>query len=194
MATNFSSLTQTNLAPVGEALRDIKPPVEILNGWMLFAIIVAVPLAIALVIGLIVLIVVMIVRKRRGELPPIVPAHTRAKLKMNEALRLISQPKPYVIAISDALRCYLEERFEFRAPERTTEEFLHELQSTKLLSPDQKQSLAGFLQRCDLVKFAQAEPAQDGLRELHRAAYRLIEETEPKPEPEGDKVESGKRN
>ena len=188
MPTNLPSLTQTNLAPIGEALRDIKPPVEIMSAWTLVAIILGVLAAIALLIGLIILIVVLIVRKRRGQLPPIIPPHERAKLKLNEALRLISQPKPYVIAISDALRCYLEERFDFHAPERTTEEFLHEMQATHLLNADQKQSLTGFLQHCDLVKFAQFEPVEQELRELHRAAYGLVEETEPVEE----KAESGK--
>ena len=96
--------TQTNLAPVADALRDIKPPIEIMSGWMLFAVIVGVLAAIALLIGLVILIVVLIARNRRAKVPPIVPPHARAKLKLNEALRLISQPKPYVTAISDADR------------------------------------------------------------------------------------------
>jgi len=48
------------------------------------------------------------------------------KQKLDEALALIAQPKPFVIAVSDTARAYLEERFNFRAPERTTEEFLRE--------------------------------------------------------------------
>ncbi len=191
MPTNLPSLTQTNLAPVGEALRDIKPPVEIMSAWTLVAIILGVLAAIALLIGLIILIVVLIVRKRRGQLPPVIPPHERAKLKLNDALRLISQPKPCVIAISDALRCYLEERFDFHAPERTTEEFLHEMQATQLLNTDQKQSLAAFLQRCDLVKFARFEPVEKELRDLHAAALQLVVETEPVEEKaESEKAES----
>jgi hypothetical protein len=59
---------------------------------------------------------------------------------------------------------YLEERFDFHAPERTTEEFLYELQATELLTRDQKESLAEFLKRCDLVKFAKYEPREPELR------------------------------
>ena len=81
--------------------------------------------------------------------------------------------------MSDTARQYLEERFEFRAPERTTEEFLHELRRTNLLSADQKNSLSEFLQQCDLVKFAKYEPREPELRELHGSALRLVEETEP---------------
>jgi len=74
---------------------------------------------------------------------------------------------------------YLEERFEFRAPERTTEEFLYELQATNLLTSDQKRSLGEFLQRCDLVKFAKYEPGEPELQDLHDSALRLVDETEP---------------
>ena len=69
-------------------------------------------------------------QKRRSQIPvvPPVPAHVRAKQKLAEALALIAQPKPFCIVVSDTIRAYLEERFDFHAPERTTEEFLHELQ------------------------------------------------------------------
>ena len=75
----------------------------------------------------------------------------------------------------------MEERFEFRAPERTTEEFLRELGGTELLAGEQKESLGGFLESCDLVKFAKYEPAENELRQLHGAALKLVEETEPEP-------------
>jgi hypothetical protein len=120
-------------------------------------------------------------QKRRAQIvfvPP-VPAHVRAKQKLDEALALIAQPKPFVIAVSDTARAYLEERFNFRAPERTTEEFLRELSGTDLLAKPQKESLGEFLQSCDLVKFAKYEPGEKELRELHGAALNLVEETKP---------------
>ena len=94
---------------------------------------------------------------------------------------MISQPRPFCILVSDIVRVYLEERFSFRAPERTTEEFLHELKATNLLLPDQKQSLGDFLSICDMVKFARYEPGQPELETLHGSAVRLIDETEPEP-------------
>ena len=114
------------------------------------------------------------------------PAHVRARQKLQEALAFIAQPKPFCIAVSDTARGYLEERFEFHAPERTTEEFLYELQNTDLLTRDQKESLGDFLQRCDLVKFAQYEPREPELRDLHGSALRLVEETEPVTVTPGD--------
>jgi len=55
--------------------------------------------------------------------------------------------------------------------------------------PDQKESLGEFLKRCDLVKFARYEPGEPELRDLHQSAVRLVEETEPQPEPVAGAIE-----
>jgi len=121
-------------------------------------------------------------RRRQIALVPPVPAHVRARQQLDEALALIGQPKPFVVAVSGTARTYLEERFDFRAPDRTTEEFLRELSGTALLDREQKNSLGAFLESCDLVKFARYEPRETELRELHGAAVKLVEETGPAAE------------
>jgi hypothetical protein len=158
------------------ALRDIKPPVEIPSGWAWAGWVIG-----ALLVAGLVYWAWRYWRKQKQQIPavPVVPAHVRAKQKLAEALAIIGQPKEFCILVSDTLRWYLEERFDFHAPERTTEEFLIELRDTNLLTPDQKDSLVEFLNRCDLVKFARYEPVEAELRDLHAAALRLVEETEP---------------
>jgi hypothetical protein len=157
-------------------IRDIKPPIEISDGltWLWWGL-----TALAVAAAAFLLWRWWKNRKLNVVLPPPIPAHVRAKQKLGEALALISQPKPFVIAVSDTARTYLEERFDFHAPERTTEEFLHELHGTDLLLPDQKESVGNFLESCDLVKFAKYEPGESELRSLHSSALRLVEETEP---------------
>lgn len=169
----------TNSPALANDIRDIKPPIEISDGyaWLWWTLI-----AVALAVAAFLAVRRWRNRKLNLKLPPPVPAHVRAKQKLEQALALITQPKPFVIAVSDTARAYLEERFDFRAPERTTEEFLRELAGTKLLLPEQKESLGGFLASCDLVKFAKYEPGENELRELHSSALRLVEETEPQPE------------
>lgn len=174
--TNVSSSSPI----VPDALRDIKPPIAIPNPWLWVIIGAAVFAALAIAGAL---IWFFLLRRKNVPLPAPIPAHVRAKHHLEEALALLSQPKPFCILVSDTIRHYLEERFNFRAPERTTEEFLHELQKTDLLLPDQKESLGEFLKSCDLVKFARYEPRETELRDLHGSALRLVEETEPQPEP-----------
>jgi hypothetical protein len=181
-ATNIVSQIPAG-GSVTNDIRDIKPPVEIPSGWAwLWWTLAGLALAAAL------FSVWKGWLKRRAQVPvvPPVPAHIRARQKLQEALALITQPKPFCIAVSDAARGYLEARFEFHAPERTTEEFLYELQNTHLLARDQKESLGEFLQRCDLVKFAKYEPREPELLDLHGSALRLIEETEPVATATGD--------
>jgi len=70
--------------------------------------------------------------------------------------------KLFHLRISDILRHYIENRFGFKAPERTTEEFLTELSMARShknsLLGSHKTLLADFLIHCDLVKFAKHEP------------------------------------
>jgi hypothetical protein len=166
-------------------LRDIKPPLALPSWW---------PWVLGVVAAMVAAGVIYLIwrawkqSRAYAGLPPIIPAHMRAKYKLDEALRLIGQPQPFCIAVSDTVRVYLEERFNFHAPERTTEEFLRELQATSLLLPDQKSSLGEFLQSCDLVKFARYEPGEAELRDLHASAVRLVEETEPAAEATGQEL------
>ncbi|MEO5802184.1 MAG: hypothetical protein ABIR24_01535 [Verrucomicrobiota bacterium] len=158
-------------------LRDIKAPLDIPNPWLWLWWTLGV-----LLLGALIYFLWRHWQKKQNhsKVARIIPPHERARKKLEEALRIISEPAPFTVLVSDTIRVYLEERFNFRAPERTTEEFLYELQHTELLTPDQKQTLGEFLSRCDLVKFARYEPTESELRELHVAANRLIDETEPK--------------
>jgi len=158
-------------------IRDIKPPIAIPNGWEWLWWTLG-----ALAVLTLLLLAWRYLHKRMTHVPvePPVPAHIRAKQKLEEALALISQPKEFCVLVSDTIRFYLEERFDFRAPERTTEEFLRELGETDLLVVEQKESLGKFLESCDLVKFAKYEPGENELRELHGSAVKLVEETKPR--------------
>jgi len=175
-ATNFIPITNSTASVSTNALHDIKPPVEIPIGWLWALWFIGALILCALGYAL---WRYWLVRRRKETVVPIIPPHVRAKQKLREALALLGQPREFCIMVSDTIRYYLEERFTFRAPERTTEEFLYELRQTNLLTPDQKESLGEFLKRCDLVKFARYEPGEPELRDLHDSALRLVEETEP---------------
>ncbi|MCB9876194.1 MAG: hypothetical protein H6835_01220 [Planctomycetes bacterium] len=90
------------------------------------------------------------------------PPHTRA---LRELQRLRGAPRTtpaeieaFYVAVSQVLRVYLEQRFALRAPERTTEEFLRDLEAGDGLAQRHRAELERFLSQCDLVKFAAVRP------------------------------------
>lgn len=109
----------------------------------------------------------------------IIPPHRKAKDQLRHAAELMSDPYKFCSLVSDVLRGYVEERFQLKAPERTTEEFMGELRTSVKLHPNHKSLLEDFLVRCDLVKFARFEPTVPELEGLLDSAYRFVEETAP---------------
>jgi hypothetical protein len=169
---------QSSQAPV--FLHDIKDPVSIqtLGAWIG-------RIAAVLILGWLLWWAWNRWRKNRPQpvAPPPPPPDARARIRLQEALQWIDQPERFCTVVSEILRTYLEERFGLRAPERTTEEFLAELQTSGSLDLRHKQVLADFLTRCDLVKFAQANPGRPELEELHGVALRVVTETIPTAAP-----------
>lgn len=173
MKTN--ALNNTPAASDVADLRPPKPPVELPDPYFWWYV------AGGTVLVLAVAALVWWWWRRRAavvSIVPVVPPHVRAKQRLAEALQLISDANAFCTEVSLAARCYLEERFNLRAPERTTEEFLVELRASQHLTREQKESLGQFLESCDLVKFARFEPNEAVLRQLHDSALRLVDETQ----------------
>jgi hypothetical protein len=121
--------------------------------------------------------------RRAAAVAPPRPAHEVAAeaLEQLRARRLVEAGafKEYYSALSGIVRAYVEQRFEIRAPEMTTEEFLlASARSGKLLGPH-RALLADFLTESDLVKFARHHPALVDTERAWTAARRLIAETAP---------------
>ena len=188
LSTNSAALVLPDPADVTNAvasetipdIRGLKDMVEIPTGnewiwWLLVAV------AVLVVTGIVVWFIRRHLAKSSTELapPPPPPPHVVAWERLQRALDLIHEAEWFCIEVSHIIRVYLEERFSLHAPDRTTEEFLLELQSSRRLAGDHKQLIANFLSECDMVKFAKAEPPEQELRSLHEAASRLVGETQP---------------
>lgn len=109
------------------------------------------------------------------------PAHLIALRRLDglkqDNLLEAGEFKLFYDRLSEIVREYMENRFQFRALEMTTEEFLSNLGNKDFLNLAQKKAVAEFLQYSDLVKFAKHQPLkEDGERALG-IIYRLIEET-----------------
>ena len=171
-------------AAAQDALRDIKPPIAEPVGWAWLWLVLLGLVVIVFAIFFVRLIRLLLQERRkfRPQERVLLP-HEVAQNAFDAALKFISSPRQFGIAVSDALRQYLEQRFKLRAPERTTEEFLIDLQGTTLLLPDQKETLKEFLGHCDLIKFSKHEPKENELRMLHSTASSLVDQTKDVPGP-----------
>jgi len=124
-------------------------------------------------------------RRRKGKsvLPFLEPPkpHERAMdaLKHLEPLMLPGREKEFALEVSRVVRIYIQDRFGLRAPHRSTEEFLYEAAQSRQLEPAHQELLAGFLMRCDLVKFARQLVAIPDMQELLKAARRFVAGTIP---------------
>jgi len=113
---------------------------------------------------------------------PKIPAHELAYRELEKLLaeKLLDQEqvKGFYYKLTDILRHYIENRFGLHAPERTSEEFLDELQISNILQAEHKQLLKDYMQHCDLVKFAEHQPATEDIQKTFDACKRFIVETE----------------
>jgi hypothetical protein len=119
--------------------------------------------------------------RRTAAAAPPRPAHEVAAeaLERLRARRLVEAGafKEYYSALSGIVRAYVEQRFDIRAPEMTTEEFLlASARSGKLVGPH-RVLLADFLTESDLVKFARHLPALADTERAWSAARRFVDET-----------------
>lgn len=110
-----------------------------------------------------------------------VPPHVkalRALARLQQAPRTTpAQVESFYVEVSNVLRTYLEERFGLHAPERTTEEFLRELESGEQLAREHRPALERFLSQCDLVKFAAFLPGESEHLAMHGLAQQFVEAT-----------------
>jgi hypothetical protein len=104
-------------------------------------------------------------------------AYARLRALVAEGLVEVGRVKEFYERISAILRHYIEDRFDLRAPERTTEEFLYELGRTEVLAPPDKQMLQEFLTHCDLVKFAKHAPTTEQIQQSFDLVKTFVEKT-----------------
>jgi hypothetical protein len=104
-------------------------------------------------------------------------AYARLKALVKDDLIAAGKIKKFYERISDILRHYIEHRFDLRAPERTTEEFLAELALTDVLGGTDKKMLEEFLTHCDLVKFAKHDPTRQQVQHTFDIVKEFIDKT-----------------
>lgn len=127
-------------------------------------------------------------RKRREKnAPPPPPAHevAFAALLALEKDGLLERGlfKEYLFRLTMILRTYIENRFEIRAPEQTTEEFLQVLRQSPAFTYQQREMLRSFLTECDMIKFANQEASQEICEGARGNVASFVEESKQAEEP-----------
>lgn len=153
-------------------IKEIKGPINFFEmNWFIAG---------GLLIGLIVLVVLFVIIKKARERKPVRLPHETA-LEELEAMRsqLINSGdvKEYFVGVSDCIRRYIERAFHLKAPEMTSEEFLNSLRDSTALTLAHKDLLKGFMNACDLVKFARYKPTGKETENVYVTAKNFIEET-----------------
>ena len=103
-----------------------------------------------------------------------------------EQAKALMQPEladAFSVAVSNAVRGYIEQRFGVRVTRHTTEEFLARIQggsSGELAG--YRGLLQDFLVHCDLAKFARCLLTIGQMEEMHRSAWDFVDRTRPRPE------------
>lgn len=165
------------------ALRDIRGPKSFAGQMRLYALVTLTLLLMSAAI----FCLILLRKKRDGRRAPPVPAHiiayeALAALEKKDYIRK-GLTKIYYTELSDIARRYLEHRFNIRAPEMTTEEFLIKVKEDSILSLEHKGLLRDFLTHCDLVKFAQYQPAETEASLSLPLARQLIDQTKQEDKP-----------
>jgi hypothetical protein len=114
-----------------------------------------------------------------------------AKLRLLEdrGAPIAEDADAWFVELSAIVRSYLERRYDIRAPELTTEEFLLVATRSGELTSEHRGLLSAFLERCDRVKFAGYRPDSDESLASLKAARAFVEDTRLRETPDATRIQ-----
>lgn len=142
-----------------------------------------------ILIGAIIFFLLYSIKRRKNNKPifarpqkPKEPAHIVAIRELDriksEKVWQKGKTKQYYSEVTDALRTYIEERFEIRAMEQTSDETIENFRVQKgLLDKKNFGNMSQILQLADLVKFAKYQPLPDDDNLALTNAYFFVNDT-----------------
>jgi len=175
---NIEVLSSLDDKALERDIKDIKGPVRYWDKTYIY-IILGIVAAIALI--LFVIVYLQKRRKTKGVVIPTIPAHEIAykalKLLMGKEYLSTGKVQEFYFELSNIVRHYIENRFQLKAPEMTTEEFLLTLKESEVLNSEQKSLVKDFLSHCDMVKFAKYLPEKNEIDSSYTSARNLVDQT-----------------
>ena len=174
---------QTIILEEGAELKDIKKPMEAPIGWSDIWPWILVFIVLILVIFLIKKYAFnrkekVKIKKQEVIIPADITALKQLKKLDKSKLWQTGNVKEYHAKISEIIRRYTENRFNFIALELATDEIISELKSK--VNNEQLASITILLQRADLAKFAKSKPDEDENKESMQLAKHFVGQTKEK--------------
>lgn len=144
------------------------------------------PLLILLGLGLVVWAFLKFLRRRKlsGAGRHLSPAEQALwELARLEQQQLVQKGefKKYYFFLSEIFRRYLEERFQYPAIDKTTDEILPYVVHDLPVQPDVKTILEDFLRGTDLVKFSGFRPGEERAIQDRECVVAFVKQTVPDP-------------
>ncbi len=165
------------VAPAPDPLagfRDIAPPVDVpWPSWVWWAI----GVGSLIVLALLVWLVVWLSNRKPKALPPTPREIALRELEELRAHLPELDPYAFSVRVSDVLRTYVGAQFSLPATSQTSPEFLASIADSPRFSPVDRQLLATFLERCDMLKFARISAQAEENGELLAAAAAFVQGT-----------------
>ena len=175
----FAQTNAPGQAPSPDAqLQDIRPPIFYFHPWFWLWIALALATAVALIV-----LPWFWLRPKHQLSAKSAYELALEKLEKGRALLREEEPMPYAVYVSEAIRAYLGQRFQAPSTRRTTEEFLRQMEADRNTPlAEHRDLLRGFLQSCDMVKFARYQPRLAELEHVQQSATNFVLATKPLPE------------
>jgi hypothetical protein len=156
----------------GPDIRDIRAPYLIPADWR-------VPVLIGTAVALLLALLWLGWRWSRNRHPQLtLLQRTLRQLEATRSLMAAGDARAFAVAVSDVVRAYVEERFNVRATQRTTAEFLRDcLSQVGSALQAHEQALGEFLKFCDLAKFARWSLNGQEMQGMLASAQHFVETT-----------------
>lgn len=180
VSIEITSVIAPDAQQKGTSLFDVKPPEEVpVRTWRLLWV-----LGIALAVAGLSYLVLKLLKRRRltaAQAPAVVlPLDQRTKAALDalrqEDLPAKGRPREFYFRLSEIVRSYLGECYQFDALESTTPELIATLRTLRTPGLPMHQ-LSTFATESDMVRYAKVLPSADTCKEALELAYRIVEQT-----------------
>ena len=168
----FAAIQNAPAADPLAGLRENAPPVDVpWPPWVWWCIGAGAVVVVALLIWL----GYWLAHRKPKVIPPTPRQIALRALEQLRAQATHMEPYEFSVVVSDVLRTFVSDHYHLRATQQTSPEFLNSLSATSDFTKEDRDLLAVFLERCDLLKFARITAREEENVELLRAAAGFVQ-------------------